>query len=302
LWTIIEHLRKFRRCKRGVSNVIVIVLSLVILVVVSSNVILWSYQMNQLDWEKMQETLTIVNVAPNKEIRSFYPSGYVLGGSTSWMSGGTSDLVADDGAYMVFRSYLSRTDPSDEYTTEVEFVGSGNTENWSQLNWTVDSAWTIGSVNVTVQLYNYTFDGYSTGGNGYIAYISDNTPNTDKNISQTVNVNPTHFRNTTGYWKMKIKGVKATATQFDFKVDLIEFKAVKNDGTLFTFKNQGSSTFHLVSLWVNNPTHHQRYDIDVFANSGETISYINNDVSLPDKPYTVKVVTERGNTAVYSES
>ena len=61
--TIIRHLHRFRRNKRGVSNIIVIVLSLVILVIVASNVILWSYQMNQLDWEKMQEKLKITDVA-----------------------------------------------------------------------------------------------------------------------------------------------------------------------------------------------------------------------------------------------
>ena len=46
------HLKRFKHEKRGVSNVIVVMLSLVILVIISANVILWSYKMNQLDWEK----------------------------------------------------------------------------------------------------------------------------------------------------------------------------------------------------------------------------------------------------------
>jgi len=70
---------------------------------------------------------------------------------------------------------------------------------------------------------------------------------------------------------------------------------------IFTFKNKGSLTSHLVSLWVNNSTYHQRYSIDVIVNSGETISYLSVDIRLPDGPYVVKVVTERGNIAVYSE-
>jgi hypothetical protein len=189
---------------------------------------------------------------------------------------------------------------SNEYTAEVEFIGSSNTENWNQLNWTVNSAWNISSVNVTLQLYNYTLGGYPTSGNGYIAYASDSTPDTDENESQTINVNPTDFRNATGYWKMKVKGVKADAAPFDFKADLIEFNAVKEGGMFFTFKNEGSLTLHLVSLWINNSTYHQRYDINIFINSGETASHTYSNVILPDKPYNVKVITERGNTAVFA--
>ncbi len=61
MWIITRHLSKFRRSKRGISSIIVIVLSLVILVVIASNVILWSYHMNQVDWERMQESITLIN-------------------------------------------------------------------------------------------------------------------------------------------------------------------------------------------------------------------------------------------------
>jgi hypothetical protein len=155
-------------------------------------------------------------------------------------------------------------------------------------------------VNVTLQLYNYTLDGYPQAGNGYIAYTSNDVPNTDETKNQTITVNPTDFRNATGYWKMKIKGVKVTDEQFDLKVDWVEFK-VKIAGALFTFKNKGSLTSHLVSLWVVNSTHHQRYDIDVFINPGETLRYLRADITLPDGQYLVKVTTERGNIAVFSE-
>jgi hypothetical protein len=189
-----------------------------------------------------------------------------------------------------------------EYTAEIEFTGSSNIENWTQLDWTTNSAWSTSSVNVTLQLYDYALGTYPASGNGYMAYTSDSTPNTDENKSQTINANPTDFRNATGYWKVKAKGVKTGVTQFDFKADWIEFRAVKDGGTRFAFENEGSLTSHLVSLWVNNSTHHQRYDINVFINSGETTIYVRGDISLPNKPYTVKVVTERGNIAVHSES
>ena len=54
--------RLLRREKRGISTVIVVMLSLVLLVIIVGNVVLWSYQMNQVDMDRMQENLTISNV------------------------------------------------------------------------------------------------------------------------------------------------------------------------------------------------------------------------------------------------
>jgi len=110
------------------------------------------------------------------------------------------------------------------FTSEVEFTGSTNTETWSQLVWTIDSGWSIGSVAVTIQLYNYTAGGYPTSGNGYQSYTSSSTADTDETKTQTITANPTHFRNSTGYWKINAKGVKSTTTQFNFKADWVEFK------------------------------------------------------------------------------
>lgn len=110
-----------------------------------------------------------------------------------------------------------------EYTMEVEFTGTSNIEDWTQLVWTIDSAWTTASVSVTLQLYNYQ-TGYPTSGDGHISYTSSGTPNTDETQSQTITINPTYFRDADGNWKIKVKGVKLTTTQFDFKADLVEYK------------------------------------------------------------------------------
>ena len=64
---------RLKQDQRGISNVIVVMLSLVILVIISANVILWSYQMNQLDWEKMQEDINIVDVTRVGEAWSYNP-------------------------------------------------------------------------------------------------------------------------------------------------------------------------------------------------------------------------------------
>ena len=71
-------------------------------------------------------------------------------------------------------------------------------------------------------------------------------------------------------------------------------------GACFTFKNKGALTTHLVSLWIIDSTIHRRYDIDLIINSGETLSYVRSDIHLPKGQYVVKVVTERGNIAIYS--
>jgi hypothetical protein len=97
-----------------------------------------------------------------------------------------------------------------EYTSEVEFLGTSDTTSWTQLVWTVDSAWTAASVSVTIQLYNYTLGGYPTGGDGYLSYTSSATPSTDETKNQTITTNPTQFRDGTGNWRLKIKGVTST--------------------------------------------------------------------------------------------
>jgi hypothetical protein len=49
-----------------------VVLSLVILVVVVENVVLWGYNMNQYDWERMHEDISIPNVTSGPSGGSFF--------------------------------------------------------------------------------------------------------------------------------------------------------------------------------------------------------------------------------------
>lgn len=59
---ITRLLSNFKRDKKAVSNVLVVVLSLTILVVIVSKVVLWSYEMNRLDWEMSRENIEITDV------------------------------------------------------------------------------------------------------------------------------------------------------------------------------------------------------------------------------------------------
>jgi len=62
LQTITKRLKKFKDGKSGISNVIVVMLSLILIVLIVSNVVLWSYQMNQFDLERIQENMKIHSV------------------------------------------------------------------------------------------------------------------------------------------------------------------------------------------------------------------------------------------------
>lgn len=126
------------------------------------------------------------------------------------------------------------------------------------------------------------------------------TPTTDWDI-YAVNLTDKwrSYVSDSGTMYVKMQDNQADVNQTAIDIGSLAVRVVIN-GTKFTFQNKGSLTSHLVSLWVDNSTHHQRYDINIFINSGNTESYIGNDISLPNKPYTVKVVTERGNTAAFT--
>jgi hypothetical protein len=149
-----------------------------------------------------------------------------------------------------------------------------------------------------LKAYNWTSSTYSDSGFNSIA---GHTPTIGWNYYA---VNLTNcwesYVNSNGTVYVKIVDEGADDDQTTLDIDFFAIRVIL-DGTMFTFENKGSSTSHLISLWVINSTHHQRYDIEVFINSGDVTSNFRSDISLPDKPFMIKVVTERGNVAVFSE-
>jgi hypothetical protein len=73
-----------------------------------------------------------------------------------------------------------------------------------------------------------------------------------------------------------------------------------SSGTKIDIKNTGPTSLHIVAVWVSTSTTHQRYNADLVLNSGESITYIRDDIEF-QKDALVKVTTERGNLAVFSE-
>ena len=113
---------------------------------------------------------------------------------------------------------------SDDRLVEVEFSGSSRSGEIAQVIWTLDSCWTSSLVNVTLQLYNYSLDDYSSKGDGYFNYISSPTPEEDETRKKTITINPLHYRNVSGYWKIKIKGSKTLDEDFELKADLVRYE------------------------------------------------------------------------------
>jgi hypothetical protein len=203
-----------------------------------------------------------------------------------------------------------------EYTSEVELSGSSNTESaWSQLVWTVDSAWTTGAVTVTLQLYNYTLGAYPTSGNGFISYTSSATANTDETKTQTITANSSHFRDSSGNWKIKVKGVKTTTAQFDFKADWIEFKTAYYSeytaSTEFTFSNMpstvpGQLNFTVVSEYsianVSVTIQVWSYSASTYVTSGEGyLTYTSsgsNETKLLSININPQFYTQNGNAKI----
>ena len=175
---IIRRLKRLNCNKQGVSNVLVVMLSLILITVIVANVVLWNYQMNQLDIERMHESISITNatritrsqwftaqneftITTGTNISGSYtattsidgsyetfreelptihynPSNYVLGGLTRLFSGSIANLRTDDDIYMQFQSYPT------EFSEATEIFGNNNVEITSQYRNTENTI--VGSV------------------------------------------------------------------------------------------------------------------------------------------------------------
>lgn len=100
-----------------------------------------------------------------------------------------------------------------------------------------------------------------------------------------------------GTMRVEVIDDLADVNQTTFDIDFLGVRAVI-DGAQLTLDNKGSTTAHLISFWVDNETIHQRYEINLFINSGEQASYVRVDITLPDRPFIVRIVTEKGTVSV----
>ncbi len=137
-----------------------------------------------------------------------------------------------------------------QYVSEVEFVGISNDYNWADLSIAVDSSWTAGYVSVCIQIYDYQYHLYPSSGQAYASYTSSGTPDTEELYTLNIASDPSHYKNSTANWKVRMKGVRNTSVQpvpFEFKVDHVEFKP-----THYT-EHTVSTEFLFSSLTPNTP-------------------------------------------------
>jgi hypothetical protein len=222
----------------------------------------------------------VIMLIPDASTRFYYGVGSANQGHYDTTNSYSTPTNPTDAAHNnnQYSIYCTFTYPS-QYTCEVEFTGTSNTESWTQLVWTIDSSFTVDSVTATFQLYNYQTSSYPTSGNGYLA---DTIGTTDVTKTQTITTSPTYFRDASGNWKIKVKGVKSTNSQFDFKADWMEFKSAYyseyTTSTEFTFssmttKNPGQLNFTVVSEYniasVSMTIQVWNYSSSAYVTSGE---------------------------------
>jgi hypothetical protein len=278
------------------SNIIVVVLSLVILAIIVVNVILWNYQMSQADWERTQETLTVSNVSRLTDSPWFITQTEYQLNTGSRVRGSYIDTQIVDGNYERFRESAS--------TRELDINGTFSIDASSypfariqtvelQLVYSVDDTgeqWYMEAYNWTSGTFSST--GFnSTGGhspsagwNSYAVNLTDQWRSYVGNDGRIV---------------VKVHDQGADASRTNLDIDFLAARAAV-DGAVLTFQNKGPRTAHLVSIWICNTVEHKRYETDIFVSSGETMSYTRVDIVLPNGQYTAKAITERGNTGIYA--
>jgi hypothetical protein len=288
-------IKRLKLNKRGVSNVIVVMLSLVLVVIIVANVVLWSYQMNQLDWERTEENVSIANVEHVNRSPWFTTQSEYTVNEGSYVSGSYADTQAVDSKYERFTETEKRLNINGIYTIDLSAYPSAFIQTVEiQLRFRASDNGKKWYLNA----YNWTSAKYSDSGfNSTTGY----TPTTGWDyyaVNFTTSWHSYVWNNGTICLQFTDQGADSNSTVID--IDFLGVRAAI-DGTRFSFKNDGALTSHLVSLWIMNTTSHLHYDINVFMNSGENATYFRGDIQLPTDNFIVKVVTERGNMAVFTD-
>jgi hypothetical protein len=258
--------------------------------------------MNQLDWEKMKEDIGITNVERVN--------------CSSWFTA-QSEYTVNTGNHINGNYTDTQTvNNQSESFTEASTIASYNPSLNITGTFAIDaSTYPLAYVQtIEIQLRYRASD---AGDKWYLkAYNWSSSAYSDSGFNSTAGQTPTtgwnyYAVNLTNKWQSYVQNngtiqvnfmdEGADSNQTTIDIDFLGVRA-EIDGACFMFKNDGALTAHLVSLWIINSTNHRRYDINIFVNSADTTTYLRADISLPAGQFIVKVVTERGNIAVYSGS
>lgn len=292
-------LKRLKRDKRGISNVIVVMLSLVLITIIVGNVVLWSYQMNQLDLERIQETVTVSNVtritySPWSTAQNEYS---ISAGSK--LSGSFTDTRVSDGSYETFARALTTSgiyqlDMNGDFALDLSAYPLNSIhgiEIYAKYNVSDDTEkWFL-------EAYNWTASDFNDAG---FNNTSGNQPIPNVWSDYTINITEdwVDYVSSNGTLLLEFRDEGTSANQSNVKIDFLGARAII-DGTRFDLRNSGSFTAHIVAIWIVNSTDHKRYSTNLFINSGEDANYIRADIRLPESNFIAKVTTERGNIFVF---
>lgn len=295
-------MKRLRQNKRGVSNVIVVMLSLVLVVIIAGNVILWSYEMNQLDWERIQERIALTNAEHITRSTWFTSGDEYTTNSGNRLSGTYTDTWAVNGSYEAFKESARESQDSNrldleggftvdspiyprDCTESVEIVvryrASDTLERWF------------------IKAYDWTGKKYSDA--GFNTTLGDSPTTEFKYYAVNLTTVWTDYVEGNGTIRMKFFDANPDTNQTAVDIDFIGVRLVI-EGTRLSLRNDGSVTCHVVAVWILNATWHERYAADLFLNAGISTDYIRADIPLPKDNYMAKVVTERGNIAVFAKN
>jgi hypothetical protein len=252
--------------------------------------------MSQADWERTQEAFTVSNVSRLTDSPWFATQMEYQLNIGSQVRGSYLDTQFVDGSYERFRESTStrELDINGTFTIDISSYPQAHIQTVElQLVYSVDD---IGE-QWFMKAYNWTSGTFSNVGfnstNGHSPSVGWN--------SYTVNLTDQwrSYVGNDGRIIVKVHDQGADSSRTNIDIDRLAVRAVV-DGVVFTFQNKGSRTAHLVSIWICGAVEHKRYETDIFVSSGETMSYTRTDIELPTGQYTAKVITERGNTGVYT--
>jgi hypothetical protein len=115
---------------------------------------------------------------------------------------------------------LQPTQRPSQYTCQVEFSGTSNTNSWQSLLWSIDCLANITGVNFTTQVYNWQ-TGYPTSGDGDNSTLIGTT---SQIIQQNIANNPAAFRDVLGAWKLEFTATALTSSPFTVSIDLAQYQ------------------------------------------------------------------------------
>lgn len=173
---------------------------------------------------------------------------------------------------------------SSNQNDEVEFLFTVSSIASTQLNFTIVQQYSQASLSATIQVYNYNTASYSiSGSQGYLAYTSSGTANTDETKTLTITTNP-QFYTSAGAAKIKIL---TTSSNNDF-----------THKTNFLKLNYYQQTYDYVLKIVNQQVTSYTIKLDASPFTPSNIGRISNFTAWFYSPVSVQLQVLAGSLTI----